>query len=169
MAKSLLRTNNEVAEIYRRHANTVFGVCFTYMKKNADTDDAVSETFLKLIKSALPFQSEEHEKAWLIRTATNVCKDILKHWWRGNENIDDYSEKLHAEDSEDSIEIDAVMEAICGLPDKYKTVIYLYYFEGYNGAEISKIVGKPQPTVHYHLQEARKILKVRLGDDFDEK
>lgn len=166
MAKSLLRTNNEIAEIYRRHAKTVYWVCFSYMKNPADTDDAASETFMKLIKSTQPFESEGHEKAWLIRVATNVCKDFLKHWSRRNGNIEDYSGKPSADES---FEVDAVMEAICGLPDKCKTVIYLFYFEGYSCPEIAKMVGKPQPTVRYHLQQARKILKERLGDDFDEK
>ncbi|MCQ1528321.1 RNA polymerase sigma factor [Lutispora saccharofermentans] len=96
MAKSLLRTNNEVAEIYRRHVNTVYWVCFTYMKNPADTEDAVSETFLNLMKSGSAFESEEHEKSWLIRTATNVCKNLLKHWWRKNENLEDHSETLKA-------------------------------------------------------------------------
>lgn len=167
MAKSLLRTNNDLTEIYRRHVNTVYRVCFTYMKNPADTEDAVSETFLKLMKSAPAFEIEEHEKAWLIRTAANVCKDILKHWWRRNDNLDDYSETLKAQ--EEPAEIDEVMKAICGLPDKYKTVIYLFYYEGYSCVEISKMVGKPQSTVRNHLHEARKILKERLGDDFDEK
>ena len=166
MAESLLRTSNEVAEIYHRHAKTVYRVCFAYMKNPADTDDAASETFVKLMKSKQSFENEEHEKAWLIRTATNVCKDFVKHWSRKNENIDDYSEKLSADES---FEVDEVMEAICRLPDKYKTVIYLFYFEGYACPEIAKMVGKPHSTVRYHLQEARKILKERLGDDFDEK
>jgi len=80
MAKSLLRTDNEIAAIYTRHVKTIYRVCYTYMKNPADTEDAVSETFIKMIKSAPAFESEEHEKAWLIRTAVNVCKDVLKVW-----------------------------------------------------------------------------------------
>ena len=165
MSESLLRTSNDISEIYRRHAKMVYRVCFTSLKNPADTDDAASETFTKLIRSGRQFESEEHEKAWLIRTATNVCKDILKHWWRKNASLEDYCDKLS---TDDSIEVDPVMETICRLPDKYKTVIYLFYFEGYSCPEIAKMVGKPQPTVRYHLQAARKIFKERLGDDFGE-
>lgn len=74
MSKSLLRTDKEIAEIYKRHSKTVYRVCFAYMKNPADTEDAVQDTFFQLIKSGPAFESEEHEKAWLIRTATNICK-----------------------------------------------------------------------------------------------
>ena len=74
MTKSLLRTNKEIAEIYKRQMKTVYRVCFAYMKSPSDTEDAVQDTFYKMIKSRVAFESEEHEKAWLIRTATNVCK-----------------------------------------------------------------------------------------------
>ena len=73
MSKSLLRTDKEIAEIYKRHSKTVYRVCFAYMKNPADTEDAVQDTFFQLIKSGPAFESEEHEKAWLIRTATNIC------------------------------------------------------------------------------------------------
>jgi len=54
------------------------------------------------------------------------------------------------------------------LPDKYKTVVYLYYYEGYNSVEISKILGKPQSTIRNHLHEARSVLREKLGGDFNE-
>jgi len=165
MAKSLLRTNSEIAEIYNRHVKTIYGVCFAYMKNPADTEDAVSETFIKLIKSAPMFESEEHEKAWLIRIASNVCKDVLKHWWRRKEDIADYSETLK---TEDSLEYSGLLKAVCSLPDKYKTAVHLYYYEGYNSSEISQILRKPQSTIRYYLSEARKILRKKLGGDFDE-
>ena len=74
MSKSLLRTDKEIAEIYKRHSKTVYRVCFAYMKNPADTEDAVQDTFFQLIKSGPAFESEEHEKAWLIRTATNILQ-----------------------------------------------------------------------------------------------
>lgn len=71
MSNSLLRTDKEIAEIYTRHSKTVYRVCFAYMKNPADTEDAVQDTFFQLIKSGPAFESEEHEKAWLIRTASS--------------------------------------------------------------------------------------------------
>lgn len=68
---SSLRTDEELVEIYNRHVDTVYRVCFSFMKNAADTEDMVQETFLKLISCGKNFTSEEHEKAWLIVTASN--------------------------------------------------------------------------------------------------
>jgi len=164
MAKSLLRTDREIAELYERHKKTVYRVCFAYMKNTADTEDAVQDTFIQLIKAGTAFESEEHEKAWLIRTATNICKNVLRNWWRRGENLENY-ENLHRDGDFDA---DDVLGVIMGLPDKYKTVVYLYYYEGYDSVEISKILGKPQSTIRNYLHEARSALRSKLGGDFDE-
>lgn len=166
MAKSLLRTDNEIAEIYKRHVKTVYRICYTYMKNPADTEDVVSDTFVKMIKSAPTFNGEEHEKAWLIRTAVNACKDVLKHWSRHNVDIADYSDKLEAVEA---LETDDVICGVCALPNKYKAVIHLYYYEGYTSVQIAGVLHKPQSTIRNYLHEARKLLKERLGADFDEK
>lgn len=165
MSKSLLRTDKEIAEIYERHSKTVYRVCFAYMKNPMDTEDAVQETFIRLISKNPRLESEEHEKAWLIRTATNICKDELKHWWRKHENIDDHLELQ----GEETINTDDVFQAVMQLPDKYKTVIYLYYYEGYDSVEIAKILKKPKSTIRNHLHEARNLLKERLGEYIYEK
>ena len=166
MAKSLLRTDREIAEIYQRRVKTVYQVCYTYLKNPADTEDAVADTFIRLIKSAPTFDGEEHEKAWLIRTAANVCKDFLKHWWRRTEDLTNYSDSLGEENSFGG---DSLLEAICGLPEKYKAVIHLYYYEGYTSVQIAGIFRKPQSTIRSYLSEARAILRTKLGGDFDEK
>lgn len=164
MQKPLLRTDKEIAEIYSRHAKTVYRVCFSFMKNTEETEDALQETFFRLISKGPAFASEEHEKAWLIRTASNVCKNMLKHWWRKRENIEDHSDIA----TDQAFPDDTCMNAILSLPEKLKTVVYLYYYEGYTSVEIAKILGKPQSTVRYLLSEARGILKERLGEDFEE-
>ncbi|MDR2532326.1 MAG: sigma-70 family RNA polymerase sigma factor [Oscillospiraceae bacterium] len=166
MAKSLLRTDSEIAEIYKRNADTVYWVCFNYMKNRADTEDAVSDTFVKMIAATPIFESEEHEKAWLIRTAANICKNYLKHWRRRLENLDDYTDSLIVESG---FEIDETLDIVCRLPEKYKTAVYLHYYEGYTSVQISKMLQKPQSTIRYYLHEARKALKKELGGNFDEK
>jgi len=160
---SLLRTDKEIADIYQRHVQAVYRLCFSYMKNPADAEDAVSDTFCRMIQSGAAFESEEHERAWLIRTAGNLCKNSLKHWWRRNEPLEEYD---HLHDGA-AAEIDGTLEAVMALPDKYKTAVYLYYYEGYTGAEIAAILRKPQSTVRNHLHEARIILKRKLGGGFD--
>jgi len=155
--------DREIAEIYERHKSTVYRVCFAYMKNAADTEDAVQNAFFQLIKAGKVFEGEEHEKAWLIRTATNLCKNSLRSWWRKRENIDDHENLQDAE----NMEVDDVFSAVMGLPDKYKTVVYLYYYEGYNSVEISNILNKPQATIRNHIHEARNILRNKLGGEFN--
>ena len=164
MSDPLLRTDKEIADIYMRHVKTVYRVCFAYMKNRADTEDAVQDTFFRLIRSGPAFESEEHEKAWLIKTASNVCKNVLRHWWRRRESIEEHY------DTPDSEEIgtDDVLSAVTSLPEKYKTVVYLYYYEGYSSVEIADILKKPQSTVRNYLHEVRAVLKERLGDILDE-
>ena len=158
------RTDKEIADIYERHKQTVYRVCYAYLKNAMDTEDAVQETFFRLIRKNPRFASQEHEKAWLIRTAVNICKDELKRKRRGDESIDDHPDLQSPETAESS----GVLEAVLGLPERYRTVIYLYYYEGYDSAEIAGILKKPKSTVRNDLSDARKILKERLGD-FDEK
>lgn len=165
MPNSLLRTDKEIEEIYMRHYKTVYRVCFSYMKTTHDTEDAVQDTFFRLIKSSPAFDSEEHEKAWLIVTATNICKNELRHWWRRRGNIDDYYDLPSSE----SVEMDEIFQVVMGLPNKYKTIVFLYYYEGYSSVGIANMLKKPQSTVRNYLHNARCILKERLGDDFDEK
>ncbi|MDF2844718.1 MAG: polymerase sigma factor [Herbinix sp.] len=163
MMKPLSRTDKEIAEIYTRHVKTIYRICYTYMKNSSDTEDIVQETFIRLMKFGGSYESEEHEKAWLIRTAANLCKDNLKHWWRKRENLEDYQNLLDDNNTKNNDTLEVVMS----LPDKYKTVVYLYYYEGYTSVEISKILSKPQSTIRNYLHEARNILRTKLGSDFE--
>jgi len=164
MMNTLSRTDKEITDIYTRHVKTIYRICFTYMKNSADTEDVVQETFVKFMKSCGALESEEHEKAWLIRTATNLCKDNLKHWWRKRENLEDYENRQGT----DIVQTDDTLEAVMSLPDKYKTVVYLYYYDGYTSVDISRILSKPQSTIRNYLHEARIVLRTKLGSDWNE-
>ena len=76
------RTKDDLYLLYQRHVKTVYRVCYLYMKNPQDTEDMVQSTFLKLFQYPGEFSDSEHEKAWLIVTAGNLCKDQLKSWWR---------------------------------------------------------------------------------------
>ncbi len=161
---SLLRTNEEIIAIYERHVDTVYRVCYSFMQNKPETEDMVQETFLRLITSGKVFENERHEKAWLIVTASNLCKDSLKKAWRKNESIEDnpsLSDACTAGPND-------VLEAILLLPEDYKLVVYMYYYEGYSTAEIASYLRKPHATVRSHLSRARKCLKSMLGGESDE-
>ena len=143
--------------IYNRQVDTVYRVCYSFMKNRADTEDMVQETFLRLLASKPRLQNERHEKAWLIVTASNLCKDNLKKLWRNNENIDDYPD-LAAPKQEDQI-----LDIILQLPEDYKDAVYMYYYEGYTTAEIAAHVGAPEATVRSRLSRARQKLQSMMG------
>lgn len=148
----------EFVEVYYRQVDTVYRICYSFMKNRADTEDMVQETFLRLLSAKKEFENERHEKAWLIVTASNLCKDSLKKWWRKNENIEDYTYL-----AQEAREEDGVLEAILALPSDYKEAVYMYYYEGYSTAEIARHMRCPESTVRSRLMRARKQLKTLLG------
>jgi len=160
---SLLRTNEELTRIYNRHVKTVYRVCFMYMKNQADTEDMVQNTFLRLMRDKTIFQSEEHEKAWLIRTATNLCKDHFKHWWSKTVGIE------HVADTavDQKYTIDSNLEKVLALPPKYKTPMYLYYYEGYSTVEIARILKRNKSTVRSWLHKGRNLLRMEMEGELE--
>lgn len=160
---TLQRTGKEIAEIYNRHVDAVYRVSYSFMKNKADAEDAVQETFLRLLSCGKAFENERHERAWLIVTASNICKDNLKKWWRKTESIDDYSHTLAAQESPGN----DVTRAILELPAKYKTVVYLYYYEGYSTKEIALRLGCSHATVRSQLLRARDRLNILLGGNVE--
>ncbi len=155
---SSLRTDEELEEIYNRHVDTVYRVCYSFMKTAPDAEDMVQETFLKLIVSQKQFQSNNHEKAWLIVTASNTCKDALKRRKRKIENIDDHPSLAY----QPSVSEDRMLSVILSLPVKYKEVVYLYYYEGYQTNEIAKMLHCSDSTVRNRLARARKYLRKNM-------
>ncbi len=148
----------EFTKVYERYVDDIFRLCFSFMKNQMDAEDVVQETFLKYFYSHKEFESPDHLKAWLIVTASNHCKDLLKQWWRKRKNLDDYEEAAGGE----MVVADEMMELVMSLPEKYKTAVYLYYYEGYDSREIASLLHKPDSTIRTYLQKARKILKQEL-------
>ena len=154
-------TSRSIEEIYECHYDMIYRVSFSYLKNSEDTKDIISEVFLKLMQKKIEFKNAEHEKAWLLRTTINLCKDYLKSWRRKTLNIDDYTNS----ESENLFQEDETLKAVIELPDRYRDVVYLHYYEGYTTEEIAKMLKKPHSTVRYHLQEARKFLKGVLENE----
>ncbi len=155
MKKSVHKNEEMFQRVYDQYADDIYRLCYSYMKNKMDAEDVLQETFLKYFRSRKMWESMEHSKAWLIVTASNQCKNMLKHWSRKNRDLDSCPEIAGEEKSE----VDETWELVMGLPEKYKTIVYLYYYEGYDSREIGKIIHKPDSTVRTWLQQARKLLK----------
>lgn len=142
---------------YYANCKMIWNLCYTYLENPADTEDAVQETFLRLAASSKTFRDGDHEKAWLIVTAKNVCKDELKRFSR---------KELPLEQAEGAggkePHIDETLQAVRALPERYQTVLYLYYYEGYPTKQIGRILKKPDATIRSDLHRGRLLMKDRL-------
>ena len=148
-----------------RYADLVRRVCMIHLKNHADTEDIFQIVFLKYVTGTTEFESEEHEKAWFIRVTINACKDLLRSFFRSRTvSLDDLLEQPD-QVPEDHRE---VLEAVLALPDKYRDVVYLHYYEGYTAPEIGTILHKNPNTVYTLLTRARDELRKMLGgEDFE--
>lgn len=150
-----IRTGEEVATLYRRHVGMVYQICLMLLKNVPDAEDAAQTVFQKAMEYTKPFRDPEHEKAWLIVTARNHCKNQLKHWWRTRRAGAETLKTLTWEQPKD----EKVWEYILSLPEKERMVIYLYYYQGYSILEMAEILGKNSSTVRTWLVQARGKLK----------
>ena len=158
-----MRSEEEADRAIRRYADTVRRICMVHLKNAADTEDIFQTVFLKYTLSPTVFESEEHEKAWIIRVTINACRDLLRSFFRSRTVPLEQLEGLPAEDSPHR----EVLEAVLALPGKYRDVVYLYYYEGYPAAEIGRILGKKVNTVYTLLARAREMLREKLGGEED--
>lgn len=157
-----MRSEGEVNHAVDKYADMIRRVCFYYLKNQTDTEDVFQTVFLKYLLSDQRFDSEEHEKAWLLRVAINASKDQLKSFFRRRMVPLEAIQELEAEISGEQGE---VLEAVLSLPGKYKDVIYLHYYEGYSAVEIGKILGKKENTIYSLLSRGRGLLREKLGGD----
>ena len=157
-----MKSDYEVNRALNKYADTVRRICLLHLKNYADTEDIFQTVFLKYFLHNGTFESDEHEKAWIIRVTINACKDFLKSFYRKNvvpiEAVQDAAVTVDSEQS-------AVLEAVLALPKKYKDAVYLFYYEGYSALEISKILNKKENTVYTLLARGRTLLRKNLGGE----
>ncbi|BCZ26871.1 hypothetical protein EUBC25_09580 [Claveliimonas bilis] len=155
-----MRSEQEVNQAIDLYADTVKRICVLHLKNSSDTEDIFQEVFLKYALSSILFESKEHEKAWMIRVTINQCKDFMKSIFRRKTISLEEVVSLSDEQKEDYRE---VLEAVLTLPQKYKDVVYLYYYEGYSAVEIGEMLGKNVNTIYTLLARSREKLKEKLG------
>ena len=151
-------SSESVEQIYTRQFETVWNICYPFFLNKADTEDAVQETFLRLMRAGKVFRDEQHERAWLITAARNVCRDELRRARRRDVPLDNAELIASPATPEDE-----TMHALASLPEKYRTAIYLYYYEGYGTGAIAKLLHRSDTTIRTWLRRGRIMLKEQLG------
>lgn len=142
----------------RRWQDMVFRLALHQLGSYADADDAVQEVFLRLWRQKAPFESEEHLRRWLLRGTVNWCRDQPRSPWRRRRVDWDSLENQPAFETPEQGEL---YEAVMSLPEKYRTVLDLFYYEELSVREIGEVLGLSQSAVTTRLSRARKLLRER--------
>ena len=145
-------------QIVRQHADMIYRIALHNLKEPADAEDIFQEVCLSLLTKNAPLFDDVHIKNWLIRVTINKCKNFKKSTWQlKTEAISEKSQAI-AEPNPSAFEL------LYTLPQKYRNIIFLYYYEEYTVPEIAKILGESKNTVNSKLQRARKKLKEILEE-----
>ena len=153
------QVDEEQAErLVNTYSDLILRLSYTYLHSAQDAEDICQTVFLKCLTSGQVFESRDHEKAWIIRTAVNACKDLLRSAHRQRT----VGLELVAEPPAPEAPASYVLEAVMALPVKYRQVIYLYYYEGYSIRELIGILKRKESTLQTQLAAGRRKLKEEL-------
>ena len=153
-------TDEYIEKIVLTHSKRLLSASYAILKSVPSAEDAVQEAFVKLITKKPIFNDDEHEKAWLLRVTVNISLNMLKKSKVNGDLVE--SDVIYTDDS-DSL----LLESVLSLPVQYRTVIHLYYYEGYSIKEIASILRIPSATVGTRLARGRKMLKTKLEEEGD--
>ncbi len=162
-----LRAGGGIDEIISRYQGAVYGLALAKTRSPADADDVFQEVFLAYFQSGKAFRSEEHRKAWLLRTTLNMCRRITTSTWRRKTVALSEQEDRPAVFREQ--EENMVWQALCSLDEAYRLPLYLFYFQELSTQEIAKALSIRPGTVRMRLSRGREQLRNALkGGFFDE-
>ncbi len=156
-----MQNKEYVKEIIEKYADTVYRVALTRCGIIENAEDVFQEVFMKFSEKMPKFKNEEHEKAWFIRVTINLTKNIKRSAW--NRKVVTLDENIEFETQEQN----DVFSSVCSLPQNYKTVIYLLYYEGYKVKEIADLMKTKEGTIKTWLFRAREMLKDKLEGGFE--
>lgn len=147
--------------IAQKYIDDVYRAALSCCHHRADAEDAVQNTFLKLLTAEIAFSDDEHIRRWLIRVVINECRNSLNSFWHRKIGFFDDLDREPEAFSDDERWL---LEEICHLPPKYSAVLHLYYYEGYRCAEIARMLKISESNVQTRLQRARKMLKNKIKE-----
>lgn len=155
--------DREVVRIVETYSDMLMRIALNRVSGVAAAEDVVQSTFLRLMRRQPHFDSREHEKAWLIKTAIRICIDEARR--ASNRANVPLNEEITAAYSEESYEL---LDAIRMLPEKDRDAVYLYYYEEYPVREVAKLIGEREGTTRSRLSRARQKLKKLMEGETDE-
>lgn len=160
MEKQSPDTEESCLKVIETYSDMVYRLAYSMVKTQFDADDIHQEVFVRYLKKRPSFQNTEHEKAWFLRVTINCCKNHWKSAWMRK-----ITGSLGTEPSctfdldETSMEL---IESVKLLPEKYRMVIHLFYYENLSIDAISSVTGIKRSTIRTQLTRARELLRKRL-------
>lgn len=160
-----LVTGESFEQVMKFYMPMVYRIAFTRLGNASDAEDITQDVFLKYFKANETFNNEEHRKAWLIRCTINCTNSLVTSAWNRHKASEEALEGIGTTDALDRLEQQtAVAEAVMKLPEKYRTVIHLFYFEDLSITQISELTGIRESTLKSQLSRARDMLKPMLKE-----
>lgn len=154
-----------VQELFEKYQNNLYAAAFNICKNVEDAKDVVQETFIQYYSLKKEFDNEQHIRAWLIRVAINKAKNMNRSFWRKNKRtLEDYMDTLTFETPES----EELFETVMNLPEKFRIVIHLFYYEDYAIREIADILKISESNVKVRLSRGRSLLKERLQEEWED-
>ena len=159
MEQTSARPADGIEEILDKYGNNLYRICLVTLKNLADAEDALQDTIIRYLQKSPKFESGAHQKAWLIRVAINICRDML----RKRRYYDEKVENIPVPEADEQQQ--AALDALLTLPEQFRTLLTLHYIEGYSVAELARILGKTQSAVKMRLSKGRALLREVLGKE----
>ena len=148
-----------VSAWYDQYGTDILRLCFMYLRNRSDAEDATQETFLKVWWKLDCFEARNHcsARSWIMRVACNTCKDMLRKSRRKHEYRSVTREDLSAL-GDSSREDRELMMDVMNLPEKYRSVILMVYWQGMTMKEASETLRLSQSTICRRLEKARSMI-----------
>ena len=160
----MMQMNKLYDEIYHKYKYDVFRLIYSYTLNREDANDIFQRVFLKLYLQIKKFlNSDDNVKRWLFRVASNECKNHLKSFWISKRTLVDDISNLDRINNKDN----SIIESLKHISSLYRIPLFLYYYEGYDINEISKIMGLSISNVKQRLKRGREKLKGELEDKYE--
>lgn len=162
--------NKEITRLIEEYGNDVLRIATVILKSKELAEDVYQETFLRVVRSYSSYRRESSEKTWIISIAVNICRDYIRSAWKRRVVVtDDFLTYTADSDTEEIIEKrsekQALINAIMKLPDKYREIIHLFYYQEMGVNDIAKVLRIPGGTVKSRLFKARTLLHDMMGGE----
>ena len=144
--------------VYNEYAKELYNIAYGYTRNRDDSIDILQNAYVVLLESNKKFESNEHIKYFLIRVTINESLDLLKsaskkRVIKNNDVVVNFPETKKEELPYDLSEI------VNTLPEKYKTIIILHYYDDMKIKDISNVLKISEPAVKKRLERARNLIK----------